>query len=165
MEITAGTQAAHLAVITRFLHEIGLEIREGEVPENTFLSAILIENGVIVYNLEQLLYPGDLLHEAGHVAVSLPDERAQLHNNVLELDQNKQGEEMAVLLWSWLAARHIGIPDDVLFHDTGYKGEAAWLREQFQSGHYLGAPLLQWMGIIEPVEPGKMPRVKSWLRT
>ncbi|MCU0433380.1 MAG: hypothetical protein MUC87_08010 [Bacteroidia bacterium] len=164
MEITAESKTALLGKITRFLHEIGIETREGEVPENTFLSAILIKNGVIVYNSEHLQFPGDLLHEAGHVAVSLPAERPLLSNNVLELDQNKQGEEMAVLLWSWLAARHIGIPDEVLFHDEGYKGEAAWLREQFQGGHYLGAPLLQWMGIIEPLQNDNMPRVKSWLR-
>jgi hypothetical protein len=164
MDTLTGTKAAQIALITNFLREIGIETCEGEVPANTFLSAILIKNGVIVYNSEHLQFPGDLLHEAGHVAVSLPAERTLLHNNVLELDENKQGDEMAVLLWSWLAARHIGIPDEVLFHDTGYKGEAAWLRDQFQSGHYLGSPLLQWMGIIEPAEPGKMPRVKSWLR-
>jgi hypothetical protein len=35
----------------------------------------------------------------------------------------------------------------VVFHPHSYKGESAWLIEQFTSGNYIGLSLLQWMGL------------------
>ena len=56
---------------------------------------------------------------------------------------------MAVLLWSYAAAKKIGLAPEVVFHEDGYKGEAIWLREQFESKNYIGLPLLQWLGLTD----------------
>jgi hypothetical protein len=157
-------QTILINTITNFLTEIGIEWREGNVPENTFVPGITIDNGCLVFDSVQMLYPGDLLHEAGHIAVTTSGERTMLNGDVLNAAPNKDGDEMAVLLWSWLAAQHCGIPSQVVFHAHGYKGDGDWLAEQFDSGTYIAAPLLQWMGIIAKIEKGQKPQVVRWLR-
>jgi hypothetical protein len=157
-------RTVHIQKITDFLTEIGIHWREGKVPETTFVPGIGIENGCIVFDTETMLYPGDLLHEAGHIAVTTSGERQMLNGDVLNAAPNKDGDEMAVLLWSWLAAQHCGIPSRILFHEHGYKGDGDWLAEQYDSGTYIAAPLLQWMGIIAKIEKGEKPRVIRWLR-
>jgi len=54
--------------ICTFLVSIGLPVRTGAVPGPSFLPGIAIEHGVLVFDEDRLLYPGDLLHEAGHLA-------------------------------------------------------------------------------------------------
>ena len=69
-----------------------------------------------------------------------------------------------MLLWSYAAAKNIGLAPEIVFHEDGYKGEAEWLREQFVSENYIGLPLLQWMGMTD-VEGGyPFPKMKVWLR-
>jgi hypothetical protein len=55
--------------ITRFLHEIGLKTARAEIIHKTFLPGIDVDRGTILLAESRLLYPGDLLHEAGHLAV------------------------------------------------------------------------------------------------
>lgn len=148
-----------------FLEEIGIVLREGEVPADSFLPGVTIVDGDVVYNKTTLLYPGDILHEAGHVAVSDPGERPSLNGNVAEVNSGKAGEEMAVLLWTWAALRKIGIPPEVVFHEHGYKDQSDWLIEHFSEGKYIGLPLLVWMGMTrQPGEPGGFPEMTHWLR-
>lgn len=40
------------------------------MEKNTLLAGIAIREGVIIVDAEKLSYPGDLLHEAGHIAVT-----------------------------------------------------------------------------------------------
>ena|SRR5215469_13278743 len=56
--------------IAAFLNEIGLAVRSGAFPEPTFLPNIHVEHGVLLVDDGRLFYPGDLLHEAGHLAVT-----------------------------------------------------------------------------------------------
>ena len=60
--------------IISFLIEIGLEVRKGEIQQTTFLPGIAMDCGALIVDESKLLYPGDLLHEAGHLAV-IPAER------------------------------------------------------------------------------------------
>lgn len=150
--------------ILKFFNEIPIEYHLAKIEAETFLPGIQIKNGALQIDLEKLKYPGDLLHEAGHIAVTESAERAVLNDNVIENKPEKAGEEMAVLLWSFAAAKHIGLPAEIVFHDDGYKGEAAWLREQFETGNYIGLPLLQWMGLTETNGAYAFPKMKSWLR-
>lgn len=147
-----------------FCRRIGLTVCEEKVRNNTFLPGIDIIDGRLIVDREQLLYPGDILHEAGHIAVSHPDCRHLLNGNVVDSDSDKHGEEMAVLLWSYFAAQAADIPAEIVFHQEGYKGESDWLLNNFREGKYIGMPLLQWMGIAK-FKPEGEPEILKWLRT
>jgi hypothetical protein len=45
---------------------IGFVIRRINIP--TFLPGLQLENGKIIIDTEKLPYPGDIRHEAGHLA-------------------------------------------------------------------------------------------------
>ncbi|RZK31474.1 MAG: hypothetical protein EOO61_17980, partial [Hymenobacter sp.] len=70
-----------IPLLCSFLGQIGIETREQAITEPMFLPGLLIQNGVLLIDSAQLLYPGDILHEAGHIAVSLPEDRPQLIGN------------------------------------------------------------------------------------
>ncbi|WP_400191960.1 hypothetical protein [Hymenobacter sp. B81] len=145
-----------------FVRGIGLEVREADLAgQATFLPGILLERGALVVDRRRLLYPGDLLHEAGHLAVTAAAERPTVGGNVTEHHPEKEGEEMAVHCWAYAACRALGLPPDVLFHPAGYRGSSAWFIEQFSQGYYPGLPLLVWMGLTTPTE---YPRLTRWLR-
>jgi len=70
--------------IADFLADIGIKVASVSISRKTFLPGILVESGRILVDETQLTYPGDLLHEAGHLAVSLAQPftagRAVAHN-------------------------------------------------------------------------------------
>jgi hypothetical protein len=144
--------------IAGFFAEIGLPFQFAELPGPTFLPGVAIQRGVLTIDREKLLYPGDLLHEAGHMAVLSAAERAGLDGDV----GPDGGMELAAIGWSYAAALHIGLPVEVVFHDDGYRGGAASLRQNFAQGYYLGVPLLQWM---EMTTQDRFPAMDRWLRT
>jgi hypothetical protein len=153
-----------LARILAFVSEIGLNVEQRSLPSSTFLPGILIERGTIVVDPAALAHPGDILHEAGHLAVSLPSQRQKLTDNL----QTGAGEEMAAIGWSYAAALHIGLDPAVVFHPDGYKGGSASLLENFAAGRYLAVPLLQWYGLTRERNDGSgapvYPKMSSWLR-
>ena len=138
--------------------------RAGTLPDKTFLPGLDIRYGAIVVDEEKLAYPGDILHEAGHIAVSEPEARKA--PTLAPTD----GEEIATLAWSYAALRHLDLAPDIVFHPDGYKGGSQSLIENFSAGCYLGVPLLQYYGLtVEPkfaaergVEP--FPHMLRWLR-
>lgn len=152
--------------ITDFISGIGIPVQAGETPDNVVLPGILIDKGILVVDETKLKYPGDLLHEAGHLAVMTGAQRNVLYNDV----SKNAGDEMAALAWSWAALVFLDLPPEVVFHAHGYKGESGWLIDTFSSGGSIGVPLLQWMGLT--AEPGKagqlgreaFPRMHRWLR-
>jgi hypothetical protein len=150
--------------IFRFFDKISIQYNFTEIETETFLPGIQIKNGVLQIDLQKLKYPGDLLHEAGHIAVTKSEERKVLSDNVIENNTEKAGDEMAVLLWSYAAAKKIGLAPEIVFHEDGYKGEAIWLREQFEGKNYMGLPLLQWMGLTDVEGKDAFPKMKAWLR-
>lgn len=156
--------AALLDRILPFLAEIGIAVQERSLPATTFLPGVLIERGALVIDRAQLAHPGDLLHEAGHIAVMLPAERAALSDDL----HTGPGEEMATIAWSYAAACHLGIDVADLFHPDGYKGESPALIENFTAGRYFGVPLLQWYGLTrERADDSGLPvypRMAAWLR-
>lgn len=148
-----------------FLNKIGIEIIEGIVESNTFLPGLEIKNGVLIYDRNKLLYPGDIMHEAGHIAVTMSSHRYLLTGNVIDDMPDKSGDEMAVILWSYAACIELGISPEIVFHKDGYKGEADWLLENFNNKVYIGLPLLAWMGMTSK-ESGidGFPKMIKWLR-
>ncbi|HEX2629000.1 MAG TPA: hypothetical protein VHM26_08315 [Chitinophagaceae bacterium] len=152
--------------IIDFIREIGITVEEGTVAPGSFLPAIEIRNGGIIYDPSLLSYPGDLLHEAGHIAVSSPEERPNLSGNIVENDQSKMGDEMAVLLWTWAASLHLNLPPQIVFHKEGYRGSSNWIIQQFTERSFIGLPLLVWMKMCDGVsEDGSgFPKMLKWMR-
>lgn len=127
--------------ILAFLREIGIATRRKELSGPCILPGIRIEDGVILFDERQLLYPGDMLHEAGHLAVLSPDQR--IHAGADTGDDG--GLEIAAIAWSYAAAIHIAIDPAVVFHPNGYRGGGGYIVTNFANGHYIGVPMLQWL--------------------
>jgi hypothetical protein len=134
---------ALLEVIIRFLLDIGFQIRKAELIQQTFMPGITVDQGVILIDEAKLLYPGDLLHEAGHLAVIPAEKRRRAQGDV----GKKASEEMMAIAWSYAALVHLGLEPSVVFHEGGYRGWSGALIENFTSGRYIGVPMLQWVGL------------------
>lgn len=166
-----GALNQQIVQITDFLYSIGIPANPASLEEETFLPGLKIEAGGILYDLDQLKYPGDLLHEAGHIAVVPAELRSQLNGNIgMAGDPNAMGDEIAAILWSYAALKAIGLPMETVFHEEGYKGQSDWHIDNFTTGNYIGLPLLEWMGMTASeqkaaelgVEP--FPAMIKWLR-
>ena len=149
-----GADAA--AMIGAFLVEAGIPLRIGSTTGKTFVPGLSLEDGTVVIDPAVASYPGDLLHEAGHLAVASPEQRSTLG----EVGENG-GDEMAAIAWSVAAARGCGVPLAVLFHEAGYKGGAAELVRDWEAGQPFGVPLLQWYGMTRAAD---FPAMTRWLR-
>ena len=150
-------------LILAFLERIGIALSLEPLDGDTFLPGVTIRDGALVADPEQLVWPSDLLHEAGHIAVTAPEARAAL-NEV----PDDPGEEMAALAWSYAAAVEIGLDPRILFHDD-YRGGGAALAGGFAVGRGVGAPMLAWFGMCsephrkdDPLPP--FPKMARWLR-
>lgn len=151
--------------IAAFLREIGLVIIAGQVDDTSFLPGIEVIPCGLRVDEARLTHPGDLLHEAGHLAVLSPAERAAVAADV----GDNGGLEMAAIAWSYAAAVHLGLDPAIVFHPEGYRGGSQALIENFSAGRYFGVPVLQWLGLaIEPQHAAPSSRVYPamlrWLR-
>jgi hypothetical protein len=164
--VSNSTDEPLIAKITGFLVSIDLEVGVATSLEDTFLPGISVQNGIMMIDEMRLLYPGDLLHEAGHLAMLPPSLRNSAGGNM----GNDGGFEMAAVAWSYAAAIHLGIPASVVFHNAGYRGGSEALLQNFAAGRYIGVSLLEWAGLTatggrakaQGVDP--YPSMLSWLR-
>ena len=143
--------------IATFLLSIGLPVRFGATAGPSFLPGIAIEGGVLVVDKERLLYPGDLLHEAGHLALLPHGARSAVHGDT----GDDGGLEVGAIAWSYSAALHLGIDPAIVFHEAGYRGASQSILENFAAGRYLGLPILVWAGLTRAEI---YPAMDSWLR-
>jgi len=126
------------AKMVDFIREIGIEVVEKPLNEETFIPGIYIEKGKLLVDEEKLLYPGDLLHEAGHIAMVPSHLRYYATGNVGKIDEIGSSYEVEAIAWSWAAVVALGIDPEILFHNKGYKGGAQGLLFNFQMGVYIG---------------------------
>lgn len=138
-------------------------------PEACFLPGIRIEHGGLVVDVDSLRYPGDLLHEAGHLAVVPSAERAAQDADSLALRPDRAAEEMMAMAWSYAAARHLGLDPAVVFHADGYKGGSDSLLQSFAASQPIGVPMLQYAGMCRmagtpPDAEAPFPLLRRWLR-
>jgi hypothetical protein len=132
------------AAIVRFLTHIGIPVRAAAFAGvETVLPGIRVVDGTLEYDPARLRFPGDLLHEAGHLAIQPSALRASMQGR-FEADG---GEEMAAIAWSYAAALAAGLDPAVVFHAQGYRGGAAALLENFEAGHYVGVWSLARLGM------------------
>ncbi|WP_348824744.1 hypothetical protein [Flavobacterium aestuarii] len=159
-----------LEKVLSFLNEIGIDVIEKELDETTFLPGLLLGPSCIYVDFEKLLYPGDILHEAGHLAVTTASERELVGTVAISSEWPTQGEEIGAILWSYAAIYHLDLPLDFVFHPNGYKNCSDWFISNFSSGNYIGLPLLEWMGLTlsenRALQENKkpFPIMQKWLR-
>jgi hypothetical protein len=161
----------YLDSIVRFINDIGITCQELKLSEEpTFLEGMKIEGGTLLYDIHKLKHAGDLLHEAGHIALELPSRRLHLNDNADAGKPSSESVELGVILWTYAASKHLNLPLEVVFHAEGYKGDSAYLIETFETGVYIGLPLLQWMGLTADTQSVKnntaapFPTMIKWLR-
>lgn len=145
-----------------FLDRIGLETGWLGGREAQLLDGLAIVDGRLLIDPDIPIWPGDLLHEGGHIAVADPAIRPTL--GPVEADG---GDEMAAIAWSYAAALECGVSLEHLFHNGGYRGDSEMLRTAFASGSYIGAPMLGYWGLCDPSGlAGKhpFPSMIRWLR-
>jgi len=142
--------------ILEFLTTIGLEVRREPIEGATVLPGITVDHGALVVDEARLAHVGDLLHEAGHLAVVPAVDRRRLTVDV----GADGGNEMAALAWSYAAARHLDLAPEVVFHEDGYRGGAGALIENFEAGRYVGVPILVWR---ELTTTDAYPSMGCWL--
>jgi len=154
-----------LATIANFLVRIGLEVAVGEVSGDTFMKGIGIEDGVLVIDESKVRYPGDLLHEAGHLAM-LPAAKRRAAQNFME---DGGGVELSATAWSYAAAIHLGLSPSIPLHDAAYQGGSAALIENYANGGIVGVPLMQRAGMTLDAKRAKelgvapFPAMARWL--
>jgi hypothetical protein len=140
------------------------------VAEEGFLPGIRVDRGGLVVDEARLEYPGDLLHEAGHIAMAPPDVRPSLSGAIDVPGLDMASLEVAAVAWSYAAAVAPGIDPAEVFHSGGYRGKSAGLLTTFRAGVYPGAHLLEAAGLTATparaqalgVEP--YPHMLRWLR-
>jgi hypothetical protein len=154
------------ARIASFLCEIGLDVRAGAVGAETALPGIDVDHAALVVDEDKLLYPGDLLHEAGHLAVVSPERRDGFRHDV----GNDPAEETMAIAWSWAAALHLKVDPAIVFHNAGYGGGGDRIVENFAAGRYFGVPMLAYVGMTcDPARARRdglkpYPHMRRWLR-
>ena len=149
------------ARIVGFLREIGIRVDPAALGGETFLPGIAVERGGLLYDEQRLTWPGDLLHEAAHIAIAPPEARPLMTGAVDVPGVDVATIEKAALPWSYAAALHIGIDPAVVFHGGGYRGRSEDLLRTFALGVYPGANILADAGMTTAE---LFPRMLRWLR-
>lgn len=158
------------ATIAAFLTSIGLDVSRAELDDESFLPGILIERGSLLVDPERLRYPGDLLHEAGHLAVLPPTVRPAFGSDAAPPDIDVGQLEVQAIAWSYAAALHLRFDPALVFHDGGYRGHARGLLASFSVGVYYGASDLERLGLAAaPRRAAELgiapyPHMIKWLR-
>lgn len=147
-----------------FVRSVGIEVRACAIDWKSRFPGLDIQMGAVLLDETRLLHPGNILHEAGHIAVHDPARRS--HPKFAPT----KGEEMGALAWSYAAVVHLGLGAELVFYPGSYTGWATALIENFAEGRYIGVPLLQRYGMaLEPrvaaergIEP--YPHMIRWVR-
>jgi hypothetical protein len=156
--------------VVAFIRSIGIAVEYKSLNEDTFLPGLLIQNGSIVIDLKQLKYPGDLLHEAGHIACVPIADRAGLTATSIGQREHHAAEEMMAIAWSFAACKYLAIDPYFVFHEEGYQGGGKEIADQFEEGRYFGVSMLQWAGMTaeprlsEQLDRPAYPVMTKWLR-
>jgi hypothetical protein len=131
-----------LARMAVFLGSIGIEMRPGTIDVETLFPGSLLAHGSLIIDESRLLFPGDALHEAAHIALA-PPERRNADFAFIEGD-DMGGEELTAIAWCWAALLELEMEPEDIFHPTAYKGgDSPMIIDHARRGIYIGFPLLQ----------------------
>jgi hypothetical protein len=156
--------------IAQFLNAIGIPVLSAQLEGECFLPGIRIDSGSLLVDEARLTYPGDLLHEAGHLAVAPGEVRPGLTGEVVIPGADMNAVEVWATAWAYAAIKHLAMDPSVLFHEGGYKGKSEGLIFTYGVGVYPGATSLQQMGMTATGElacrlgVSPYPHMLKWLR-
>ena len=103
-----------------FLYQIGIEIIMKPLEkEECFLPGLMIDSGRILIDREKLEFPGDVLHEAAHIALVPASERSMLNGEDIGKRRDAAAEEMAAIALTYAACLHLNIDTSFVFHEQG----------------------------------------------
>jgi hypothetical protein len=159
-----------LESIIEFLTQIGISVVEGVVPPDSFLPGIRLAHGTLIFDRRSLRWPGDLLHEAGHIAVTPAGLRNELDDALEGAAPVPHAGEVEATAWAYAALVYLQLPPAVLFHEGGYHGHSAGLITTFSCGVYPGAFGLSQAGMTLVGTAAKTagvppyPHMIRWLR-
>ena len=153
-----------------FLNGIGIETKFQPVEPNSFLPGLSIENGVILIDLELLQHPGDVLHEAGHIAVVPAMQRSKLDATAIINRKDREAEEIMAIAWSYAACMYLDIDPLFVFHEEGYRAGGDFIMESCDDKTYMGLTMLQGLGMTADDKTARRLRIPTyphmikWLR-
>lgn len=162
--------AETIDLIVGFLRDIGLRVREGTVPDDAFLPGLRIASGGIIFDRRKLRWPGDLLHEAGHLATTPSAHRASLRDDIADQETHAHAGEAEATAWAYAASIALGLPPAVLFHAGGYHGQSEALIATYVAGVYPGCRGLAEAGMTlmgdaaRALDAPPYPHMRRWLR-
>lgn len=157
-------------LIFNFLRDIGIDVQEQSFAEPSFLPGVRIVDGGLRVDRNALRWPGDLLHEAGHLAV-VPTSMRHTLSDALDTQQEvEHGGEVEATAWAYAAIVHLGLDPALLFHAGGYHGQSDALILTFALGVYPGSFGLSQAGMtLTGPEAARAnmppyPHMTHWLR-
>ena len=156
--------------IIDFLRGIGIDVREDALPDDTFLPGLRVASGGLVVDRTKLLWPGDLLHEAGHIAVTPSSSRPLLSDALHAHVEAPHAGEVEATAWAYAATVALNLDPALLFHAGGYRGASPGLILTYTMGVYPGCHGLSEADMtrvgeaarVQGVEP--YPAMMRWLR-
>ncbi len=110
---------------------------------------------MLTFDPGRLLYPGDLLHEAGHLAVLPANERTLVNGPV----GDDGAFEMSAIAWSWAAALRLDCRPQSCFTPMVTRADQTVLWKILRPGRYFGVPMLEFFGMTRK---GEYPAMRRW---
>src|SRR5438270_13170766 len=120
-----------------FLNDIGIETTFRKIGNKSFLPGLLINKGMIIIDTDSLEHPGDILHEAGHIAVVPATDRSSLSERSIPGRKNRESEEIMAIAWSYAACIHLSIDPFFVFHEQGYRGGRDYITDSCSNKNYV----------------------------
>jgi hypothetical protein len=145
-----------------FLHSIGIETTFRKIANKSFLPGLLINKGMIIIDKDKLEHPGDILHEAGHIAVVPGIDRSSLSERNIINRKNRETEEIMAIAWSYAACIHLFIDPFFVFHEQGYRGGRDYITDSCRLKSYIGLSMLEKIGLTVNEKNAKRLNVPSY---
>lgn len=153
-----------------FLRDIGLRVDEEPLATPGFLPGVAVRAGGLVVDRGALRWPGDLLHEAGHLAV-MPEALRPVQDGALhDCEHVPHAGEAEATAWAYAAACAVGLSARELFHAGGYHGYGEGLAMTYACGVYPGLHGLMQAGMAHGMTEAQTlgvaayPWMRRWLR-
>jgi hypothetical protein len=125
---------------------------------------------MIIIDKDALEHPGDILHEAGHIAVVPALERLGLSEKGIIKRKNREGEEIMAIAWSYAACIYLSIDPFFVFHEQGYRGGRDYITDSCRDKKYIGLSMLENIGLTATEKKARRiniepyPHMIKWLR-
>ena len=187
----SAQRQAWAAQCAEFVRSIGIPVTFVEQPAGGFLPHVRVCQGGLRVDPAHA-YPGDILHEAAHVAVVPAKFRALADGDLREVNRAMQewlethgdglstypedplcrailqADEQEATAWQFAAAQHIGLPDRWLFPPGSYEGNGPELLQQLKGNAHMGIHGLQaanWTAVRASSAMGRpvFPKLARWL--